>query len=222
MDTTKLNIVLDLVWNINPRIRHIANALQVPYFKLDTTIYPLMDPVVKLIEARNGTESVFIVAEKDHDDQVMYGLVGHSNLRMMVVNRLDKDVAGKLDKKRPIPQYNTIIANTEAMNEIFQQAVDNNLIKFEDRWNLMFLDDHQNRFKFHASPPGVSKIVVDNSFYCQWYPEMRGKKGCQWPDEAKFNVRIYFWELSLLFNSNLTPLLPASAHVPQNSPLRPD
>lgn len=146
-----------------------------------------MDPVVKFIQARNGTESVFILPEKELVDQAMYGLLENSDLRMIVVNRLDRKVAQKLAKKRPIPQHNTIIASTEVMNDIFQQAIDNNLIKFEDRWNLMFLDDHQERFKFHASHPGVSKVILEKSFYCQWFPEMRGKD-CKWPEKGVFNV----------------------------------
>lgn len=164
----------------------MANAFEVPYFKIDPTIYPLLEPAVQYIKARNGTESVFIVPEKELIDPTLFGLIENSDIRMMIVKGLGKEVAEKLAKKRPIPQYNTIIASTDKMNEIFQEAVENNLIQFPDRWNLMFLDPHQNRFRFHDSHPGVSKFVLDNSFFCQWYPEMRGKK-CEWP-KGDFDV----------------------------------
>lgn len=173
---------MDLVWGSNPRIRQLANAFEIPYFKLDPTIYPLMEPAVQYIQARNGSESVFIMAEEHLKEQALYGLVEKSELRMIIVNRLGEEVAPKLAKKRPIPEYLTIIAGTEDMNTIFRQAVQANLVKFQDRWNLMFLDPHQHRFDFHQSHPGVNKIVLDNSFYCQWFPEMRGRT-CDWPRE---------------------------------------
>lgn len=145
-----------------------------------------MEPVVKLIKARNGSESVFIVTGPEQVDQVLYGLVENTDIRMMIMNRLGEEEATKLANKRPIPQFNTIIATTDKMNRIFQQAIDKNLIKFEDRWNLMFLDPHQNRFNYQNDYLGVTRIVLSNSFYCQWFPETRGRN-CDWPD-GEFNV----------------------------------
>lgn len=177
---SKFNIILDLVWNRNPRIRQLANAFEIPYFKVDATIYPLMEPVVQFIRARNGTESIFVLPKEELIDQAMFGLVENSRIKFMLVTRLGKDVAEKLQNKRPIAEQNTIIARTDDMNEIFQQAIDNNLVRFPDRWTLMFLDSQQNRFRYHESYPDVSKVVLDSSFYCQWFPEMRGKS-CEWP-----------------------------------------
>lgn len=122
LDATKFNIILDLIWNRNPEIRQFANALEVPYFKIDPTIYPLLEPAITFIKARNGTESVFIFPKEEQLAQAIYGLVESSNIRFMLFNRLTNANAKKLSKKRPIPLYNTIIASTEDMNQIFGQV----------------------------------------------------------------------------------------------------
>lgn len=172
-----------------------------------------MEPAVQFIKARNGTESVFIVPEKELIDQTMIGLVEHSDIRILVVHRLERDIAQMLAKKRPIPQHYTIVASTDKMNEIFRQAVENNLIKFQDRWNLMFLDPHQRRFRYLDTHPDVSKIVLDKGFYCQWHPEIRGNN-CEWPTN-EFDVSGDFFFTAHSSNSNTinpsaTPNIPAN------------
>lgn len=128
LDATKFNIILDLTWNRNAENRQFANALEVPYFKIDPTIYPLLEPSVKFIKARNGTESVFIFTKEELVGQAIYGLVESSNIRFMLFNRLASANVKKLSKKRPIPLYYTIIANTDDMNEIFGQVRGNSKI----------------------------------------------------------------------------------------------
>lgn len=81
-----------------------------------------MEPATKLIKARKGTESVFILTEKDLVNQAMHGLVANTDIRMMVLNRLGKENVHGLANKRPIPAFYTVIANTENMNEIFGQV----------------------------------------------------------------------------------------------------
>lgn len=173
-----------------------------------------MEPVVQFIKARNGTESVFVVPEKELIDQTMIGLAEHSDIRILVVNRLGRDISQTLAKKRPIPQHYTIVASTDKMNEIFQEAIENNLIKFQDRWNLMFLDPYQSRFRYLDTHPDVPRITLDHSFYCQWHPETRGKN-CEWPTKD-FDVSGHFFNTHS--SSNCNTIYPLSHYQYSSEP----
>lgn len=122
LNPSKFNIILDLQWNYDPQVRHLANALEVPYFKLDATIFPLLEPSIKFIRGRNGTESVFIFPREELIDQVVSGFMESSQIRVLFLNQLNRKNAEILEKKRPLPEFNTIVGTTEEINQIFGQV----------------------------------------------------------------------------------------------------
>lgn len=122
LDSNKFNIILDLAWTTNNNLRELSIALDVPYFKIDVTIYPFLEPAVKYIKARQGSESLFILPDKQRMEQAMYGLIENADIRVMVVGGLDRETAEGIVAKRPIPMFNTIVANTDDINVLFEQV----------------------------------------------------------------------------------------------------
>lgn len=111
--------MLDLAWTTNLEIHQLSNSVDVSYFNADVTIYPIIDVAVALLTARNGTDSVFILADKVLGEQTLHGFIQNANIRVMVLYRFGRPEVDMLLKLRPIPQFFTIVANTEDMNEIF-------------------------------------------------------------------------------------------------------
>lgn len=103
----------------NLEVHQLCSSLDVPYFKADTTIYPIIDIAVALLNSRNGADSVFILADDALGQQTLHGLIQNANIRVMVLNRFGREEVEMLLKLRPIPQFFTIVATTEDMNDIF-------------------------------------------------------------------------------------------------------
>lgn len=122
LDDTKLNIIVDLVWTTNLEIHQLCNSLDVPYFKADVTIYPVIDIAVALLNARLGADSVLILADKVLGEQTLHGFIQNANIRVMVLYRFGREEIDMLLRLRPIPQFFTIAASTEDMNDIFTQV----------------------------------------------------------------------------------------------------
>lgn len=116
------NIVLDLVWTTNLEIHQLSNYLDIPYFKADVTIYPVIDVAVALLTARNGADSVFILPDKVLGEQALHGFIQNANLRVMVLYRFGRAEVDLLLSLRPVPQFFTVVASTEDMNAIFEQV----------------------------------------------------------------------------------------------------
>lgn len=119
MDESKFNVVLDLSWINNPDIHQIANSIEVPFFKLDVTIYPILDAAVAYLSARDAVDSIFILADPVLGEQALHGLLQNANLRVLVVSPFGKDELDMLKKLRPVPRFFTLVATTEDMNDIF-------------------------------------------------------------------------------------------------------
>lgn len=122
LDLDKFNIILDLAWTNNNKLRQLSIALDVPYYKADLTIYPFLEPAVKYIQARQGGESLFILPDELRREEAMYGLVQNSDLQIVVVNGFDGPTARMIASRRPIPVFNTIVANSDDMNNLFDQV----------------------------------------------------------------------------------------------------
>lgn len=122
IEADKVNVVLDFIWSTNRRIQYLSNALNVPYFKMDLTVYPFVDVLSRYIKGRHGVDSVFILQTDTEMDQALYGLIEKSSLRILVVDRLTRKTANKLLKMRPVPQYFSVAATTENMNDIFDMV----------------------------------------------------------------------------------------------------
>lgn len=110
------------MWTTNPEIHQLCNSLDVPYFKADVTIYPVIDIAVALLDSRNGADSVFILADKVLGEQTLHGFIQNANIRVMVLYRFGRQEIDMLLKLRPIPQFFTVVASTEDMNDIFGQV----------------------------------------------------------------------------------------------------
>lgn len=106
----------------NFEIHQISNTLEVPYFRADVSIYPVIETAVALLEYRNGADSVFILTDKVLGEQTMHGFIQNANLRVMTLYRFGREEIDMLLKLRPIPQFFTVVATTEDMNEIFTQV----------------------------------------------------------------------------------------------------
>lgn len=116
------------MWTTNPQIRQLSSSLDVPNFKADATIYPIIEVAVALLQARNGGDSVFILTDKVLAEQTLHGLILNANIRVMVLYRFGRKEIDMLLKLRPIPQFFTVVASTGDMNDIFQ------LVSRESDW----------------------------------------------------------------------------------------
>lgn len=121
-DETKFNIFLDLSWMETPEIHEIANFVDVPYFKVDVTIYPIIDSAVAYLTAREAVDSVFILTDTDMGQQAIHGLIQNANLRVLVVSPFGKSEIDMLLTLRPVPRFFTVVASTEDMNDILGQV----------------------------------------------------------------------------------------------------
>lgn len=120
LDESRFNVVLDLTWTKNAEIHQLCNSLDIPYFKADTTIYPVIDVAVALLQSRNGADGVFILDDEALGQQTLHGLIQNANIRVLVLNRLGREETDMLRKLRPIPQFFTVVAETMDMNDLFK------------------------------------------------------------------------------------------------------
>lgn len=200
--------MLDLVWSTNKRIHKLCNALEIPYFKLDVSLYSFLDPVVKFLKEKNVMDSVFIVQSEMELDQALYTLIEKSNLKILVVNQLSRKTARRLANMRPVPGFFAVIGSTENVNTAFEmvkimnnedeirgsltlfQAIKSGLVQMQERWGLVFMDPFLNKFEFNNSYQDVTKFLIDRSLPCIWRKTAKNNGGdCNWP-EGGYNVSL--------------------------------
>ncbi|XP_055688085.1 glutamate receptor 3 isoform X2 [Lutzomyia longipalpis] len=166
--TNGVSIVLNLLWGKFQEISEFVKSQGVPYIEADISVFPFVRIVELYLRKQSAVDCVYIVTSEEEVDQVLFGMIGYSNIRMNVLNNLGGTSIQRLQNLRPNPSYYAVIATTEKMNEILSMALNFKLIQRPDKWNLVFKDSQQNLFRYHDAFKEATKLVVDQSFCCRW------------------------------------------------------
>ncbi|XP_059612709.1 glutamate receptor 2 [Phlebotomus argentipes] len=207
-----VSMILNLLWGKFDEIPKFIKPQGVPYIEADISIYPFFRIVEEYLKKQFATDCVLIVTSEEEVEQMLFGLIGSSRLRMIVLNSDGGNSLEKLQKLRPNPSYYAVIATTEKMNDILKVTQNLKLVAKPNKWNLVFRDSQQNSFKHQEAFKDSPQLVVDKSFCCLLLKQPRS---CSCP--ADFDHVQYFLKeileitVTLLKNDqNLPKLLTCS------------
>lgn len=184
-----ISIVLNLLWGNVRDIPEFVQSRGIPYYEADISIFPFVQIVERYLMKQSAVDCVFIVTSEEEVDQLLFGMIGISNLRITVLNNLEGSNVEKLLKLRPNPSYYAVIASMEKMNEILSVALNFNFVKNPDKWNLVFRDWKDDNFRFHDSFKDAVKLIIDENFCCQW---LRQARSCSCPSNFSVRTDTYF------------------------------
>lgn len=133
-----MSIVLDLTWSGWYQAKQLLEAAGVPYARIDVTIRSFVKALDDFLMARNGklglghphncykviagTDAALIFHSDEELDQALYYMIGHSIIRIIVLDKLDaKNVKGLFDM-RPTPSFHAIFGLASEVRSTFQKV----------------------------------------------------------------------------------------------------
>nr|APZ81411.1 ionotropic receptor 8a [Adelphocoris lineolatus] len=139
--------VLDLTWSGLDEIKAVCNTWGLPYVRLEYGITQYLRGADKsLATIRKAPDAALIFQTEEQLDQSLFYLIRESSMRVILFKGLSDKEAETLTTMRPTPNFNIIFADTPSMNVMFLKAVERNLVRYDDRWILVFLDNEHNSF----------------------------------------------------------------------------
>ncbi|GAB0099835.1 uncharacterized protein DMENIID0001_157250 [Sergentomyia squamirostris] len=187
LSTEGVSAVINLLWRKLEDVPLFFKSQAIIYAEADLSVFPFVQIAERYLRKQSATDCVFIVTSENEVDQVLFGMIGTTNLRIIVLNDLSANSIDKLQKIRPYPSYYAVIATTDKMNEIFNIAMKFRLLKKPDKWILVFTDAKDETFRYHSTTKDVTKLTVDSSFCCRW---IKQSDGCACP--SGFSYTQYF------------------------------
>jgi hypothetical protein len=95
-------------------VREKLEAFKVPYFNFDYTIQSVVKVLEIFLIQRNALNVLLIVPDEKVKDEVLrYNLKSDSPLRFLVLNQPIANIAQTLKSIRPLPEFFTIIADSD-------------------------------------------------------------------------------------------------------------
>uniref|UniRef100_A0A182IMX8 Uncharacterized protein n=1 Tax=Anopheles atroparvus TaxID=41427 RepID=A0A182IMX8_ANOAO len=178
-----VSLLLDVTWIDTKHIADTASRYSIPYFHVDLSVQTYVKLMENFLLARAGNDAVYILPGPLEADATVYLLITGSYLRAIVFDGLDETVVGKIKAIRPYPSFYAVIAGTQEMNAIVQEAIDGGLVGKPEKWNLLFTDLHGANFAHGQAFPEMNRLLLDESTCCilQW----RQTEPCACP--AKFD-----------------------------------
>ncbi|KAF6208104.1 hypothetical protein GE061_016554 [Apolygus lucorum] len=139
--------VLDLTWAGLDEIKAVCYTWGLPYVRLEYGITQYLRGADKsLTFVRKAPDAALIFQTEEQLDQSLFYLIRESSMRVILFNGLSDKEADTLINMRPTPNFNLIFADTPTMSSIFSKAVEHNLVRYDDRWILVFLDSGHDNF----------------------------------------------------------------------------
>ncbi|EEB19912.1 glutamate receptor, putative [Pediculus humanus corporis] len=162
-----ISIVIDLTWSGWDKVNNLAGKYKIPVIRADVTIRTFVRSMNDFLSFRNGTDSALIFENESELDQALFYLIGHSVLRVVVLDKLtSKNVQGLINM-RPTPSFFTIFATTEKMKQFFRIALESNLVKRNGRWTLIFTDFNYDHFDMTNVKILTNLITMKKTTCCQ-------------------------------------------------------
>uniref|UniRef100_A0A6P7FMD1 Uncharacterized protein LOC114329336 isoform X2 n=1 Tax=Diabrotica virgifera virgifera TaxID=50390 RepID=A0A6P7FMD1_DIAVI len=138
------NLVVDISWSENKQTKDTFVNATVPYTKIDVSIKPFLDLLDQYLTLRNSSDVTIIFEDSSYIDQTMYYWLNTAEMRLIMSETLNSATIKKLKDIRPTPNNFALFASTQNMNKLVKTAVQEDIVKLPERWNLVFLD-----FEFH-------------------------------------------------------------------------
>ncbi|KAF2897577.1 hypothetical protein ILUMI_08598, partial [Ignelater luminosus] len=189
--TKGTTFVVDVTWLGNEGAQSITANLNVPYIRIDLSISPALNLLDKYLNLRNITDVVVIFENARFIDQALYYWINSTRLRMIVSDKLDKISANRLKDMRPMPTSYAIIASTINITAMLNVANQENLMKFPERWNLVFLDFKYENFIKNLKVNKINLLRMENVVCCA----LQGLSTCNCPND--FNLQKSFLKLMM-------------------------
>ncbi|KAL1516519.1 hypothetical protein ABEB36_000426 [Hypothenemus hampei] len=139
-------LILDFSWTGSEVAQEMVANLSLPYLHADVSIAPFLTLLDAYLDKRNSTDVLVIFDKEEYIDQSLYYWLDSARLRMVMAGNLDKLTGNKIKKIRPIPASFVIMADTINMNKLLLQAINEDLLRLPDRWNLVFTDFQVQNF----------------------------------------------------------------------------
>ncbi|XP_075215254.1 ionotropic receptor 25a-like [Lycorma delicatula] len=142
-----ISLLLDFTWTGWKRAKLLAEMVGVPYLRARVTIYPFLrvadDTITSL---RSATDAVLFFKNDLEMEQSLYYITEYSYLRVLALNGLNSEIEKAIENLVPMPSFPVIVADTNNVNKIFKQALEADVLKRDDRWNLVFTDFNYENF----------------------------------------------------------------------------
>ncbi|XP_075215224.1 uncharacterized protein LOC142321117 [Lycorma delicatula] len=162
-----VSLILDFSWTGWKLVKLLSQAAGVPYIRAGVSIHPFLRVVDDtLTTLRNATDAVLIFENDIQLEQSLYYLIEFSHLRVLALDGLNATTIKTIANMLPIPSFLVIIADTFHINTIFSQAMEANLIKKDDHWNLVFTDFNYEKFHAGLLTVSITKYVMKKSVCC--------------------------------------------------------
>ncbi|XP_045135403.1 ionotropic receptor 25a-like isoform X2 [Portunus trituberculatus] len=123
-----------------------AAAHGIPYVRVQVSNYQWLAATDHLLQSRNATDAALIFGSEAELDQALYYLVEGSVVRVIVLPGIDDKTTTTLRKMRPAPSYYVILAATDRLTALFNQAIRRNLVTRDSRWTLVAMDHGAENF----------------------------------------------------------------------------
>ncbi|XP_072375804.1 uncharacterized protein, partial [Diabrotica undecimpunctata] len=102
--------------------------------------------LVVVASCMEGSEIGSFDANDTDIDQTMYYWLNTAEMRLIMSETLNSATIKKLRDIRPVPNNFALFASTQNMNKLVKTAVQENIVKLPERWNLVFLDFEFQKF----------------------------------------------------------------------------
>ncbi|KAJ8675501.1 hypothetical protein QAD02_011287 [Eretmocerus hayati] len=156
-----ITMILDMTWTGWDKLRDLARDHGIIYKCADTTISAFVQGLDEILMRKNTTDAALIFQNEKELNQTLYYLIGHSIIRLVVIENLSPETVVRIGNMRPLPSYYAIYANTEQMEKLFRTALDGNLVRRDGVWHLVFLDYNHKEFSFFkGATEGLNVTVV--------------------------------------------------------------
>lgn len=161
-----VSAILDLTWTGWGALWNASVFADVPYVRIEATVAPFVAAVDSYLSLRQASDAALIFHSEEELDQTLYYLIGTSTIRVIALNGLDSETTTRLQNMRPIPSYYVLFATTDKMKQLYLQALNDNLVTRDDRWNLVFTDFSSIGFNRTILHKSTSLLSMKNSFCC--------------------------------------------------------
>lgn len=100
----------------------LGDVRTIPYFHVDITIQTFVHGMDIYVTNRTGQDTIFIVANEEEMDDVLYHVIQKSHLRVLVIDGLDEVKLKKLDRVRPYPSYYSLIGPSALLQHYYEMV----------------------------------------------------------------------------------------------------
>ncbi|KAL4714293.1 hypothetical protein ACJJTC_009645 [Scirpophaga incertulas] len=135
-----VSVILDLSWSPWEQLDQLSSDTGLPVVRTQLGVQQLVRALDQYLESRNATDAAYLMESEADVDQVLYELMGRSNIRVWVHAGLTRDSARALKAMRPEPSFYVVVGGNSFVTDTYRRAVKEKMVRRDYRWNLVLTD----------------------------------------------------------------------------------